>query len=674
MIEQIASAGRLPARRGLAVPRVIRRYAWLLLPLAYAVVFSRLAVHQHMSFHSYALDQGQFQQAIWNTGYGHFMVNTVKPPNTMAWHFSPGLALLALPYRLWPDARLLLVVQTLALAASGIPLFLYVRNRLGTWPAAALLLAYYLSPSLHEVNLSEFRRITLAVPGIALAWYGLMTRRLWVTAAALAYAVLFKEDVALIPVAMGAFLWLNRSAPVSRTHGIDRAWGTGLALFGMGWLAMALWLAIPTFRGDVPGGTYPQMAYFPFLGERTTAEAVSLLLNEPLFVLRGFAVEVLQRNRLESLLRLLGPVGFLPLLAPAQMLLFAPSLLLLLASGQDSVYMLRQWYAAPILPLVYGAAAVALTQLPDMVRRHTPYHLIIAALAGFVLLSPAPGGARYDATRYIIRPRHRVGHQLLEAIPPGASVSAQTGLVPHLAHRPQVHEFPVALEYAEYVALDLWGNLYPLENDVYIRLVKEILADPIWDIEAEGADYRILRRREDGLPQSEAIAVYGPADDPLIELVGYSLAVENAPGGVYTPVEGETVSLRPGQRLRLELYWRARREMGVDYVVFAHLMGDEGMLLGQWDGQPADVPLRDDVWAPLDIQRTSLWHPGDVVRDVRYVTPDATAAAGASGDLLVGLYHPETIERLPMAGATADGVIADGTDGVTLGRFVVAAG
>ena len=69
----------------------LHKWAWLVVPFAYTVFFCTLSLKQHASFHTYALDMGQFVQAIWNTAHGRFMVNTLKPPNSMAWHFSPKL-------------------------------------------------------------------------------------------------------------------------------------------------------------------------------------------------------------------------------------------------------------------------------------------------------------------------------------------------------------------------------------------------------------------------------------------------------------------------------------------------------------------------------------------------------------------------------------------------------
>jgi uncharacterized membrane protein len=67
----------------------------------------------------------------------------------------------------------------------------------------------HLNPALHEVNLSEFRRITLAVPFLSLALYGLVKgRRRWILAGLLP-ALLCQEDMAIIVMAFGVYLLLK---------------------------------------------------------------------------------------------------------------------------------------------------------------------------------------------------------------------------------------------------------------------------------------------------------------------------------------------------------------------------------------------------------------------------------------------------------------------------------
>jgi hypothetical protein len=55
-------------------------------------------------------------------------------------------------------------------------------------------------------------------------------------------------------------------------------------------------------------------------------------------------------------------------------------------------------------------------------------------------------------------PHRRAIEAAIAQIPPGASVSAQTGLAPHLAHRASLNEFPEGIG-ADYIILDARGDI-----------------------------------------------------------------------------------------------------------------------------------------------------------------------------------------------------------------------
>lgn len=107
---------------------------------------------------------------------------------------------------------------------------------------------------------------------------------------------------------------------------------------------------------------------------------------------------------------------------------------------------------------------------------------------------------------------------------------------------------------------------------------------------------------------------------PGIELAAYDLALE-------------------GNRLLIDLYWRAVGITEGDATVFVHLLNDAGDLVAQDDGQPAEGAYP-----------TSWWLEGDVVRDRHEVR-----LAGEGDALLrLGMYSPETGSRLPAFGSDGE--------------------
>ena len=103
-----------------------------------------------------------------------------------------------------------------------------------------------------------------------------------------------------------------------------------------------------------------------------------------------------------------------------------------------------------------------------------------------------------------------------------------------------------------------------------------------------------------------------------------------------------------GGKLTLTLYWEPLAIPERDYTVFVHLAGADGRPVAQRDGYPLGGRYP-----------TGLWRPGEVIRDA----VELTVPADASGTyrLLVGMYDPRTLERLPVggtAGRTGDHVEA----------------
>ena len=131
-----------------------------------------------------------------------------------------------------------------------------------------------------------------------------------------------------------------------------------------------------------------------------------------------------------------------------------------------------------------------------------------------------------------------------------------------------------------------------------------------------------------------------------VRLAGYGLYRDRGVLGRQALSPGATV--RPGERLFLDLYWQTDGPVGENYVVFTHLVGTA------WN--PA---TGNPVWAQDDHEPlrggcpTSLWLPGRLLRD-RYelvLPPDTPAGEYV---LEVGMYRWDTGERLPVSGDGAD--------------------
>ncbi len=98
----------------------------------------------------------------------------------------------------------------------------------------------------------------------------------------------------------------------------------------------------------------------------------------------------------------------------------------------------------------------------------------------------------------------------------------------------------------------------------------------------------------------------------------------------------EGASFRPGGRIGLSLYWRAKAGDLGNYAVFAHLLDSQNRVWGQSDGPPEGGS-----------QPTSGWIAGQIITDVRQfnIKPDAPPGRYV---LEIGMYDPVNGARLKL--------------------------
>ena len=110
-----------------------------------------------------------------------------------------------------------------------------------------------------------------------------------------------------------------------------------------------------------------------------------------------------------------------------------------------------------------------------------------------------------------------------------------------------------------------------------------------------------------------------------IKFLGYALVGSQ---------EGVAFQARPGDTLKLTLYWQALEATDLSYTVFAHLLGPDGRLRAQQDNLPCRGACP-----------TTSWVAGEVLADEYAITVPADAAPGEYR-LEIGLYDGATQQRL----------------------------
>ena len=431
----------------------------------HAVVLLAWSWLRHQHFGSHALDLGAYQNVFWHQAFRGIAWNGVEHMHQWSAHLEVGLLGLWVPYRVWASPFWLFVLQGAASAGAGLVLDVHVRRVSGKPLLASVAVAAMLcTPQLLFAQIYDFHSIMLCVFPLALVAWGIECDSPWRVVLGAALACSLREQMGLV-VAMAGLAWALR-------HGGRRAWGAGLAVAGLSlFAAEVLWL-IPSFG---TGGQFRYISQYQRLGGSPGA-ALTMAATRPLHFL-GLTVE---GGRWQYVLKLAAGAGPLVLLSLRSvrrfawpLLLAAPLLLVQLLSDREAVWSVRYQYGAPVVALLAAAAGLSASSLAPRLAMTLALGWLAVNVgyaglrwAPYASFKGGPGDFAFEGS-----PRAKALEEAFALISDDASVSAQDGLVPHLANREQIHQWPDGETVDEYVVLDEAGvsGDMPVETTLAVR-------------------------------------------------------------------------------------------------------------------------------------------------------------------------------------------------------------
>jgi uncharacterized membrane protein len=473
----------------------------------YVVLFSVLSLARYDTFHASTFDLGIMAQVVWNTAHGRwFEISIDRATNAeligsyLGNHVRPVLLLLAPLYRLWPDPRLLLILQSVALGVAALPLYRVARRQADD-PRAALLVAccYLAYPALGFLNLADFHPIAFSIPLLFLAYWALQEGRMALFWVAVVLALATKEEMVVPIGAWGLVNLLQRER---------RRVGVGLVVLAGLWAVLCFGLVIPSFNEGQPYRFWQLWSQLPDFSAWSSQGGTAQPIG-------GASFETVAL----FLLHLFLPLGFLVFLGPAAFAVALPSLIYLLLGKRPAFHSVGYPYPAVLIPWFFLAMAEGLRRARRGVRPLGGRRLYRLGLA-FLLFGTI--GINVPLNPIMLYAQHGDFQpdpyyaQLKEAvalIPLGAGVATINRLGPPLANRRVLValEYPPPLrldhlEMADYVLLDLVDCRFvpaPDPRAGYADIVTRVL---------QTGDFRVcywsdrILLLERGLPEEEEIA------------------------------------------------------------------------------------------------------------------------------------------------------------------------
>ena len=475
VLAQVQAANGWLERRDSQVP-------WVL-ALAAGLVLVRIQIMQHWTFQTDAYDLALYDTAIRNTLQGKFLFADPLGRHFFSDHFSPILLLFCPVYLLADTPLVLMVTQALAVAV-GLGILYRIVRQAGLSPLVGIAVAglFLNHRQMASAILYDFHPEVLgAVFLLGCIWH---LRRnagaaYW---AFLLLALACKEDVPLYTAGLGAYAFFRG----------QRRTGILTGLISVVWAVVAWTLIIP-LAGQTEVSPFVE-ARWSHLGSGYGAVALSLL-RHPRYVL-----SLLLSPGVRDLLR---GFGWLPLLGPEALVIALPGVVLNASSSLGAQAGLHLYYAAPILPFAAWAMVIGISRLKALADRvvlcsDRRAWVGAAGTSLLVLAAAATCGAHLPFDSFT--PHARECHRIMGRLPPGTTVSAQSGFVPHLTRTHRPYLFPEEpnrrIHYSDcaYILVDRLGNPWPLDADALNATIDRLLAQPErYPLVAEGKGVLLFR-------------------------------------------------------------------------------------------------------------------------------------------------------------------------------------
>ncbi|MBD1931650.1 MULTISPECIES: DUF2079 domain-containing protein [Cyanophyceae] len=451
-----------------------------------------LTLHRHYTFYS-SYDQGIFNQVFWNNLHGRFFQSTLSSQlstnvvhnsevpevfyHRLGQHFTPALLLWLPLYALFPYPATLTVLQVTLVTAAGLVLYVLARQYLEPPLSAMITVSFYCANAVLGPTLSNFHDIC-QIPLFMFTLLLAMEKRWWWLFWVVAVLILaVREDSGVSLFGVGFYMILSKRYPRI---------GLAVCTLSFGYMIVLTNLIMPLFSEDISQRfMMERFGQYADGDEASTLEIIWGMVSNPLRLI----VELFSPldRTIKYLLGQWLPLAFVPAIAPASWMIAGFPLLKLLLGKGMSVLAISIRYAMTVVPGLFygtilwwgrkqnrGAEGMSNSQspIPKSFRR---FWIICLSLSLFFTFTSNPNRTLYflipDSIQplvYVPLPRQwehvSQVRPLLAQIPPDASVTASTYLIPHLSGRREIIRFPNLqlrndareVVNVDYIIADLW--------------------------------------------------------------------------------------------------------------------------------------------------------------------------------------------------------------------------
>ncbi|MBD2042142.1 DUF2079 domain-containing protein [Microcoleus sp. FACHB-672] len=449
---------------------------------AFFVLSLIFTLHRHFSFYA-SYDQGIFNQVFWNGIHGRFFQSSLSSTlstnvvhdgqvpevfyHRLGQHFTPALLLWLPLYALFPSPVTLIILQVTLVTCAGGVLYLLAREYLEPTLSARIAVSFYAANAIIGPTLSNFHdlcQIPLFVFGLLLA----MEKRWWWLFWLLAILILaVREDSGVILFGVGFYAIVSKRFP-----------RVGLAVCTLSFAYMVILTnaIMPLFSHDISRRfMIERFGHFVDNDKATTLDVLWAIISKPWRLIAELFSPFF--GTIKYLLGQWLPLAFVPAISPASWAIAGFPLLQIFMQRGESSIAINIRYAMAVVPGLFYGAILWWHHHPEWFKKPSFRRFWTGCIGLSLIFSLTSNPNRTfsflipDSIQplvYVSLPRqwHHVGciRSFLKQIPPDASVSASTYIVPHLSSRREILRFPDLqlrndareIEKVDYAIADLW--------------------------------------------------------------------------------------------------------------------------------------------------------------------------------------------------------------------------
>ena len=498
------------------------------LALPFFLITLLFALHRYFTFYA-SYDQGIFNQILWNALHGRpfqsslssvlsgAVVHDGQVPTVfysrLGQHFDPVLLLWLPLYALAPNPATLVVLHVAVITAGGLVLYGLARQSLKPAIASLVLAGYYGANAIIGPTFSNFHDL-FQIPLFLFTLLLAVERRWWWLVALMSVlTLLLRQDAGIVLFGVGLYLIASRRYPKV---------GLAICIASFSYIIVATNVFMPLFSRDISQRfMMERFSQFAVGEEASTLEILGSIVIHPGRLLSQLLLYK-PLTKIGYLLIQALPLLLVPLIAPwAWVIAGFPLLQLFLQQGATPLA-IHIRYAITIVPGFFYGAILWWSGRQHLLRpRLKQIWLGCIILSILIALLHSPHRVFYFALPDSYQPwvqvpltrqwqHSRQLQALIDQVPPDASVTATTYIVPHVSSRREVLRMPLLqvvndarqVVNVDYILTDLWqlkqyAPAFRSDREqlqATIPLIDQLLAQKQYGIQAIADGVVLLRK------------------------------------------------------------------------------------------------------------------------------------------------------------------------------------